>query len=179
MSERKFEKEIRTAAEKNQIPFELLYALVGQESSYNPLATSKCGARGLMQLMPATGAEMGLKEHEFFDVEKNLDAGAAYLRRQYRAAKNFITTLKNVTNACVENDYWMFALASYNGGLGYTLKSINICIQEGLSIRWENVAPFYSDERCVVRGKWPDHKQITDYVRKIMANYKKMDSPIK
>lgn len=169
----RFETEIRAAAEKNQIPFELLYAQVGQESSYYSLATSKCGARGLLQLMPATGAEMGLKEHEFFDVEKNLEAGAAYLRRQYRAAKNFITSLKNVTNACIEDDYWMFGLASYNGGLGYTLKSINICIQEGLSIRWQNVESFYSDERCQVRGKRPDHKQITDYVRKIWAKYKK------
>lgn len=168
----RFEKEIRAAAEKNQIPFELLYAQVGQESSFNPLAVSKCGARGLLQLMPATGAEMGLKEHEFFDVEKNLFAGAAYLRRQHRAVRNFITTLKNVNNTCMEDDYWMFALASYNGGLGYTLKAINLCIQEGLSIRWQNVEHLYSDERCQVRGKRPDHKQITDYVRKIITNYK-------
>lgn len=168
----KFETEIRAAAEKNQIPFELLYAQVGQESSFNPLAVSKCGARGLLQLMPLTGKEMGLQEHEFFDVEKNLDAGAFYLRRQYRAVKNFITTLKNINNTCMEDDYWMFALASYNGGLGYTLKALNLCIQEGLSIRWANAERFYSDECCQVRGRHPDHKQITDYVSKIWTDYR-------
>lgn len=172
MTERKFESEIKTAAEKNQIPFELLYAQVGQESSYNPLAVSKCGARGLLQIMPATGHELGLGEDDFFDVERNLDAGARYLRRMYRACRHMVMSLpKTAVNACAEDDFWMFALASYNGGLGYTIAAINLCILKGLSVRWPNVEPFY--EQSQVRGRKPDHKQIIDYVRKIWMNYKK------
>ena len=170
MTERKFEKEIRAAAEKNQIPFELLYALVGQESSYNPLAVSKCAARGLTQLMPLTGAEMGLKEHEFFDVEKNLDAGAAYLRRMCRTAKIMVTTMK-CDNRCTEDDYYKLGLAAYKGGLGYVIKAINYCKQDNIPINWETVSAKFSDKRVVVKGHDADARQTIDYVEKIWTDY--------
>ena len=171
MNERKFEKEIRAAAEKNQIPFELLYAQVAQESSFNPLATSKCGARGLLQLMPATGAEMGLKEHEFFDAEKNLEAGAAYLRRMCRTAKSMVTTMK-CDNHCTEDDYYKLGLAAYNGGLGYVIKAINYCKQDNIPINWETVSAKFSDKRVAVKGHDPDARQTIDYVSKIWTDYK-------
>jgi hypothetical protein len=168
-----FETEIKAAAEKHKVPYALLYEQVRQESNFKPLAVSHCGARGLLQIMPSTGLGLGLKEDEFFDVEKNLDAGARYLRSQYLSCKRMIETMpKGATNACTDGDYWMLGLASYNGGIGYTLKTINLCMIEGLSIRWENCEGFYADERCAVRGKRPDHKQITDYVRRIWTKYK-------
>ena len=66
-------------------------AVIRQESSGNPLAVSvptRYGhARGLMQLIPATGARFGLKTPEdFFDPEKNIDAGTqliAELSKRY------------------------------------------------------------------------------------------------
>lgn len=181
----KFEKEIKTAAEKHGIPCALLYAQVGQESSYNPQAVSHCGARGLLQLMPLTGKEMGLKEDEFFDIEKNLNAGAAYLIRQYKSVKRIIETwpkkdtaigkegTPGANNLCVDEDYWCMALASYNGGLGYIISAIKLCVAGGLSLRWANVLLLLKDGRCQVRGKRPDHKQMIDYVAKIWCNYKK------
>jgi membrane-bound lytic murein transglycosylase F len=169
----KFQDEIKTAAEKHQIPFELLSAQVQQESSFNPIATSHCGARGLLQLMPATGHELGLKDDEFFDVEKNLDAGARYLKQQYRSMKNMCETLPRTgVNACTVGDYWMLALACYNGGMGYVIKAINLCLQDGLSVRWETVSMKLSDPFCMVRGRHPDENQIRDYVARIWTKYK-------
>ena len=46
---------------------------------FDPRAVSRKGARGLMQLMPATGRRFGLSKSEMFDPAKNLDAGARYL----------------------------------------------------------------------------------------------------
>ena len=168
-----FEAEIKAAADKHKIPFALLYAQVAQESSFNPHAVSKSGARGLLQLMPETGHEMGLKEDDFFDVVKNLDAGAGYLHKKYLSCYLFITTLpKTANNLCLEDDYWMLALASYNGGFGYVLKALNLCLEDGLSIRWDNVDLMLGNPRCECKGRRPDYHQIWAYVRKIFAAYK-------
>ncbi|MBI5634878.1 MAG: transglycosylase SLT domain-containing protein [Nitrospirae bacterium] len=164
---------IRAAAAKHSVPYELLYAQVKQESAFNPIAVSHCGARGLLQIMPATGTkDLGLKEADFFDPEKNLNAGALYLRRQYLGCKRFITALpKNAINECTEDDYWQLALAAYNGGMGYIFKAINILFYDKHPICWENLAPHLSDPREVVRGHDPDEKQMIDYVERIWADY--------
>jgi hypothetical protein len=56
----------------------LVDRLVQAESAYNPLAVSKKGALGLMQLMPATAVEFGAKDP--FDPEQNVRAGVKKLK---------------------------------------------------------------------------------------------------
>ena len=68
---------IRSAAEAHDLDPALVAAVVQQESNFNPDAISPVGAMGLMQLMPATAAELGLTRP--FDAAANLDTGAAYL----------------------------------------------------------------------------------------------------
>ena len=60
-----------------QIPKELVHALITQESGWNPRAISSKGAMGLMQLMPATAADYGVRDP--FDVSENLSGGVRYL----------------------------------------------------------------------------------------------------
>ncbi len=50
------------------------------ESSFRADAVSPKGARGLMQLMPATAERFGVSAAEVHDPVRNLDAGARYLR---------------------------------------------------------------------------------------------------
>lgn len=71
-------------------------AVALEESAFDPRAVSSAGARGLLQLMPATGAEvarsLGLRDfsaERLFDPETNLRLGTVYLRRlldRYRAS---------------------------------------------------------------------------------------------
>jgi len=69
------------AARDNQIDPLLLHAIAHVESRHNPRAVSKAGARGVMQVMPATGKRFGVNNPEqgLFDASTNLRASAAYL----------------------------------------------------------------------------------------------------
>jgi len=52
--------------------------VIAAESNFNQVAVSKKGAQGLMQLMPETAAELGVKNA--FAADQNVDGGARYLR---------------------------------------------------------------------------------------------------
>lgn len=67
------------AARRHGLNPALLEAVARAESAFDPRAVSSRGARGLMQLMPATGSRFGIAPRDLFDPEKNVDAGARYL----------------------------------------------------------------------------------------------------
>lgn len=69
---------IAEAAKRYQIPESLIRAVMHTESNFNPMAVSSKGATGLMQLMPATAADMYVTD--IFDVRQNVDGGTRYLR---------------------------------------------------------------------------------------------------
>jgi len=68
----------RTVARRYELDEELVSAVVRAESGYDPAAVSRVGAVGLMQLMPATAAELEVDDP--FDPEQNLDGGVRYLK---------------------------------------------------------------------------------------------------
>lgn len=68
------------AAERHGINPALIAAMVRAESGFDVEAVSVKGARGLMQLMPATARRFGLADGEALDAAKNLDAASRYLR---------------------------------------------------------------------------------------------------
>ena len=69
---------IKEASAAYQLPSELIHAVILVESNYNPRAVSPKGARGLMQLMPATARRFGLGNS--LDPRQNILAGSKYLR---------------------------------------------------------------------------------------------------
>lgn len=69
---------IVNAARKHDIDAALVSAVIKAESDYNPRTVSHKGARGLMQLMPATARRFGVTDS--FDPEQNIYAGTKYLR---------------------------------------------------------------------------------------------------
>lgn len=104
----RFLTEIKTSAQKNTISPELLLAITKQESRFSPGVTSIAGAQGLMQLMPATAAELAelsginLTDEELLSPQTNINLGGRYL-----------ANLLEYWN----DDPWL-AIASYNAGPG-------------------------------------------------------------
>lgn len=70
---------VQEAAAKHEVDPLLVHSVIETESSYNPYAVSRAGAEGLMQLMPATARELGVKNS--FDPRQNIEAGVRYLKQ--------------------------------------------------------------------------------------------------
>ena len=70
---------IYEAARRNSVNPWVIAAVIRAESAGNPFAVSRVGARGLMQLMPATAERFGIRHQELFDPARNLEAGSRYL----------------------------------------------------------------------------------------------------
>ncbi|MBI1969293.1 lytic transglycosylase domain-containing protein [Candidatus Woesearchaeota archaeon] len=112
---------IRAAARETTVPYELLFASIVIESSGNPEAHSRKGAKGLMQLLPETAREYGLtvsrKKDERLDPQKNIFAGARYLKDLYQKFGS-----------------WELALAAYHAGPG---RLEEIMSKEKKELFWE------------------------------------------
>ena len=76
-AEQRFAPLIEQAARQHGVQADLIRAVIGAESAYEPMALSPKGAAGLMQLMPATARRYGVKD--VWDPAQNIHGGARYL----------------------------------------------------------------------------------------------------
>nr|WP_040536482.1 LysM peptidoglycan-binding domain-containing protein [Legionella drancourtii] len=96
---------------KRKLPGELaLLPMI--ESAYDPFAYSGVGAAGLWQLMPRTGADLGLKQDWWFD-------GRRSIRPSTDAAMNYLIHLNKFFDG-----NWVLAIASYDAGEGTISRAI-------------------------------------------------------
>ena len=85
----------------------LVHAVIEAESNYRPTAKSHVGARGLMQVMPATARDLGVTSTGLlFDPARNVEAGVKYLKALLERFDGDLPT----------------ALAAYNAGPGAVAK---------------------------------------------------------
>jgi soluble lytic murein transglycosylase-like protein len=91
----------------------LVKAIVAVESDFSTRAVSNRGARGLMQVMPATAVEIGADADRLHDAETNIDAGTKYLSLLVRQARD-----ANGLSAGTPLPRWLQrrVVAAYNGG---------------------------------------------------------------
>ena len=129
------------------------------ESNLNPEAKSWVGAKGVMQLMPATYQEIRSKNPEIGEISDprwNIAAGIFYDRKLWNSWTGHETI----------KDRLSFVLSSYNAGRGTILKAKGTAEDEGLDSRaWTNVE--------IVAPKVPRwrHEETLNYVRRIQSFY--------
>jgi len=73
-----YEPLIREAAVTHRLDPTLIRGVIRFESAFDPLAVSRAGAQGLMQLMPAVAARLGVRD--ILNPRENIMAGSRYLR---------------------------------------------------------------------------------------------------
>jgi tetratricopeptide (TPR) repeat protein len=131
-------------AAQNDLPPELILAIIREESSFDRFAVSRAGALGLMQLMPATGAWIermmrreDLEGGNLITPAHNIAAGSWYLRY--------------LLGRC--NDSVVAALAAYNGG-------------ETRLARWRKI--FKPTEEPMVAIEMIGPRETRRYVKKVL-----------
>ncbi len=88
---------VGAAAEKEGIKTDLLHAVIRKESAARPCAVSPKGAQGLMQLMPATADELGVRDS--FDPKQNIEGGAKLLKQLLTKYKGDLALTLGAYNA--------------------------------------------------------------------------------
>jgi len=159
---------VKKYSAQNRWDWRLVSALIYEESGFNPVDTSWAGAQGLMQLMPATSADLGVEDPT--DPESSIRGGTRYLRTLWDLWKDIPDSLNR----------YQFALASYNCGYAHILDAQRLAAKNGADpLTWVgnvetyllnlSYSEYYNDEVVrygFVRGNIP-----VNYVRNIMSRY--------
>ena len=130
-------------ARKQGVDYRLVLAVIEQESSFDPRATSAVGARGLMQIMPATGRGLGVRNaNDLYNPMVNLRAGIGYLKDLWNQFSDVTFAQLGSINPSTNQQVKM-AIAAYNAGPGAVGKYGNV----------------------------PPYRETRDYVAKVLRNY--------
>lgn len=152
----------------------LLSSVGYAESRYDSTQVSWAGARGIMQLMPATARAFGLDASTIDHNEPSIAAGTKVLKSLDQSLAKY------VPNATERKK---FVLAAYNSGLAHILDAIAIAKKVGLKpdVWDDNVAealmlkskPEYYNDRTVCKYGYFRGTQTYEYVRTVMACFEK------
>jgi soluble lytic murein transglycosylase-like protein len=111
----RFDELILRHARRNALDPNLVKAIIATESEFFTRCVSPSGALGLMQLMPATGSELGVPAGALFEPEANIRAGTDYLNLLFRAARRLYGMRGRGFHECPP---WLRqrVIAAYHGG---------------------------------------------------------------
>jgi len=112
-------------SKKYEVDFALIKAMIRAESGFNPVAVSKKGAKGLMQLMPETALRMNVSN--VFNPRENIDGGVRYFKyllslfnndlqlslAAYNAGENIVAELGSIPPYRETKDYVKRVLSYY------------------------------------------------------------------
>jgi len=98
-----YDKLIQDISMKHGVDSSLIHSIIRAESNYNPSAISQKGAVGLMQLMPETAKQYGVRN--IFDPKENVEGGVKYIKdliRLYNAKTDLVLAAYNAGQEAVK-----------------------------------------------------------------------------
>ena len=148
----------------------LMAAQCWQESGFDPKAISWAGARGLMQIMPSTAAEMGVSASSLNEPEINVAASAHCLRQLSAKFSDVRNPLERIK----------FVLAAYNGGFYHVRDAMKLAAKYHRNPQsWDDVSFFIyrlSDPRYyrdpMVKYGYMIGNETYNYVNQIMFRWR-------
>lgn len=160
------------------IDWRLLASVAWQESSFKIDGESWAGAMGVMGLMPATAASLGIEEEKLLDPEENIRAGTEYLR-------HLMDMLQFVTDT---DERFKMSLAAYNGGIGHLFDALALTRKYGGDeqvwdgnveryLQLKHIEQYYRDPVCK-NGYFMADETIT-YVREVIDRWKIYQEKVK
>ncbi len=160
---------IRQAAKEINWDWKLLASQIYQESRFDPEVKSWAGARGLMQVMPATALELG--DYDLYQPEESLEAGVSHIKRISKLYENVPDSVERIK----------FVLATYNVGQGHVADARRLAEKYGKNpdiwtdnvdeyIRLKSRKEYYADP--VVKYGFCRGEEPYDYVIEILKRHK-------
>jgi soluble lytic murein transglycosylase len=105
-----FKRQVFSHADAKQLDPSVIYGVMRRESLFDPLAKSRVGALGLMQLMPSTARRvarsLGLKrprQSDILEIENNINFGTQYFRSVLNRFDNNVSLAAAAYNAGPRN----------------------------------------------------------------------------
>ncbi len=171
-----YDRAFRTATRPEDWDWTWLAAVSWQESRFNPGAVSGAGAQGLMQLMPATAAELGVDPSDPYAA---VQGAGRYLRKLDR----YYARIDQRSRAGVPDSppHWTgprrvpFVLAAYNAGMGHVDDAMRLTHAEGddpfewdaVSARLLRLSDRETLQHEVVRNGYCRGAEPVEYVRSV------------
>lgn len=173
-----FDSYFRREGAQRGIDWRLLAAVAYQESTFRTEESSWAGAVGLMGLMPATAASLGVTGDQLYDPEHNIRAGAKYLQQ-------LINLFSSVAD---RGEQIKLALAAYNGGMGHISDARALAekyeadknVWEGNVERFvqlKRLEQYYTDPVC--RNGYFRGDETINYVREVTARWEQYRQSVK
>jgi len=171
-----FDTLIQKAADDIGWDWYLLAAQMFRESKFDPRAESWAGAKGLMQVLPKTAEQYGIKD--LFDPNQNIEAGASQIKWLQNQWKKKISD---------PSERQKFVLASYNVGLGHLEDAVRLTEKYGGDVdKWDSVKEYllkksykqYHTDPVVEFGycRGTEPVQYVEIILDIYENYKELFS---
>ena len=178
-SARRYQEQVLIEAQRRDLPASLVYAIMETESHFNPRARSHIPAFGLMQLVPSSGGldaynyvygeKLVLGPEYYFNPDKNVELGAAYLdlllTRYLRAIED-------------EESRVYCAIAAYNTGAGNVARSfVGRTSVSAAAPKINALTPQEVFDHMVVNLPYEETRNYLKKVTKARERYRDLDQP--
>lgn len=163
-----YDPEVKQYSKKIGWDWLLVSALIYQESKFEPHVQSGKGAKGLMQVMPATANSFGFEASH--SPKTNIYIGTKLLAKLSKAFSKYPIATEERNK---------FVLAAYNGGMFHVLKAMNMASRYGRNpYMWDDVSLFIRAKNCShvlkqreISQNYQNRNETTRFVVEVIERY--------